>query len=397
MNYFCDEENEIYATQNNKYTLTNLNDLNAKDSENQITQTFKFFNVNNLSEFDDKNNEEEEKNKQKKLKKKEKIQNLLINSLEKTNILYNFLSDLNSKKSNFDLKILQNQFSDEQENKEKSNINYIKKIDFFNKTIDIFNKKLKSMEEKREISQDIFKQLTIFKKFGFFVEENYKFPEIKENIITKLIYKNCLNFNNIFTKEKVAKKFSMNLTFNQIEKRFDISYDFFDKFSAKFDIYIFFLVRISEKNYYFCINDLIENYANSLVANFDKQLHDFELEKYLCFIYKYLYYKMLKVEIMKITELIKDNFFEYKNFSFELDVKNKEYSIIANYFDNISTEFKIIKADKKKNYEDVLNKKNIKVLSLQNFEDFDVNCIYTGERNNYGIGNENNSRINYGI
>jgi hypothetical protein len=60
MNYFFgeEEENDIYSSQNNKYIITNLNDLNSKeiDNENVLIKTFKFFNINNLSEFNTNTN-----------------------------------------------------------------------------------------------------------------------------------------------------------------------------------------------------------------------------------------------------------------------------------------------------------------------------------------------------
>jgi len=359
--YVFDEiSNERLHLQNNKYLLTNISHLNREVDYNEYVKIFKFFNINNLSENNENQKIVSEEKKRKKQKKREKIDHFLRDTAEKTEILINFLSNLNKDKSIFYLKNLRELKVNESEKRENQTINYLKKVDFLDKSIKIFNNKLSLMKENKDISQLIFRELLNFKRNGFLVEENYKFPEIVETLSTKLIFKNCFILENLLGKKILEKKFSMNLTYKNLEpkhkeensnhKHFQLNYDFYEKFKKKKKLEFLLILKIFNKKLVYNLGQILDDWIEVYFSNIlDDSVKKYAMINYLKFIYKYICYKIFKLEIRNISKIIGNNFYENKQFSYYLDRNSTYLSINSSYYDILEVNLMMMKIKENSN------------------------------------------------
>lgn len=400
MDYLEEEANAmiLLQNQNRNYALTNLRNINRAERESEAVKIFKFFTVNNLSEYYNiqpenpedylnsngnmsnnnynKNsnfNSEVEERRQNKIKKKEKIESYLRDSAERAEVLIEFLSNLTKSNSIFGFRMLRDFFVNQTERAENYQVNYLKKKDFFHKSIQIFKNKTQKIRENKEVSQLIFSELTAFKALGFLVEDDYKLGEIKENITTNLIFKTCNNYENIFSKKKIEEKFLLNLIYENSnntlkaditgKKKFLLKFNFCDAFNKKYQLEFFLVVKLQERKVAFNITMVIEDWIKSNFSDIKRE--GYELINYIIFIYKYLFYKMMKIEIKKINENLLSNIFEYKNLSLFLNEENRRLSINASYHDMLETEILAFKLAKN-------NAKNFN-MSNQNYSPNDAN------------------------
>ncbi len=353
MNLFEEEFNEMVLLQNNKYVLTNISDLNREVDYNELSRIFNFFNINNTSEYNTNNKIESEEKKQKKNKKKDKIETFLRDSAEKTEVLINFLTNLNKDKSIFTLRNLRDLKINENEKKENETINYLKKIDFLEKSTKIFNTKLSIMKDNKDISQLIFRELINFKKNGFLVEENYKFPESIENISTKLIYKSCLNLENLFGKAQIQNKFTMNLVYEYQNsknkedinnRKFELNYDFYEKFNRNYRLDFILSIKLFGKKYNYNFGNILEDWIEIYFFNLiDESLKKYEILNYMKFMFKYIFYKIFKLETHNILKLIKTNFYENKLFTYFINKTSSEITINSSYMDILEVNLSVMK------------------------------------------------------
>jgi len=414
MNFFEEELNEMVLLQNNKYILTNISDLNRDVDCNEFVKIFKFFNINNIPENQAKANEkhlESEENKQKKLRKREKIDAFLRDSAERTEVLINFLTMINKEKSIFSLKNLRDLKANEAEKKESEAINYLKKVDFFNKSIKFFSNRITTMRENKDLSQLIFRELLLFKKNGFLVEENYKFPDLIETISTKLVHKITLNFENLLGKTNVESKFSLNLLYdypsnkgteenikNLNIKKFDLKYDFFDKFNKKHRLDFVLIIRFLGKSFVFNIGHILDQWVEAYFSNIlDESIKKYDILNYLKFMFKYIWYRVFKIEIQNIIKLTKSNFYENKQFSYYINNNNTEFSINSSYLDILEVNLLIMKNKPNANLENMFKdgfefksisnnllnpNKNVNLTSNSNIAAFNNSMVLGNQPNN---------------
>src|SRR5690606_18808159 len=106
-------------------------------------------------------------------KKRQNILNQLYNSKDKLESLMMFLSLATLDKPFYKLKGLNVDVEKKSERNDLRKINYLKKIDCFNKTIENFKKNLQVTQDQNKISQIIFRELTYMKELGFYVEDSF--------------------------------------------------------------------------------------------------------------------------------------------------------------------------------------------------------------------------------
>lgn len=399
MNLFEEELNEMVLLQNNKYILTNISDLNRDVDYNESVKIFKFFNINNLSENQANEKQESDENKQKKLRKREKVESFLRDSAERTEVLINFLTNLNKDKSIFSLKNLRDLKVNENEKKESDSINYLKKVDFFDKSIKIFNNRISTMKENKDLSQLIFRELLNFKKNGFLVEENYKFPDLVETITTRLVHKITLNLENLLGKANVENKFSLNLVYdysnnrnkeeNIINKKFELKYDFYEKFNKKHKLDFILVIKFLGKSFLYNLGQILEHWIEVYFANIiDDSIKKYDILNYMKFMFKYIWYKICKIEVQNILELIKSNFYENKQFSYYINHNNNEFSINSSYLELLEVNLSIMKNKPNANLENMF-KDGFEFKNINGFNS-NTNKNVNLQANNLNIHQPNN-------
>jgi hypothetical protein len=400
MNLFEEELNEMILLQNNKYILTNISDLNRDIDYNEYAKIFKFFNINNFNENQANEKQDSEENKQIKLRKREKIESYLRDSAERTEVLISFLTNLNKDKSVFSLKNLRDLKVNEIEKKENESINYLKKVDFFENSIKIFNNRITMMKENKDISQLIFRELLNFKKNGFLVEENYKFPDLIETISTRLIHKITLNIENLLGKANIQKKFSLNLLYDYANnknkeeihnnKKFELKYDFYEKFNKKNKLYFLLNIKFLGKSTLYNLSNILDYWIEAYFSTIlDDTIKKYDILNYLKFMFKYIWYKIFKIEIQNIIKLLKTNFYENKQFSYYLNKNNSEYSINSSYLDILEVNLLVMKSKPNINLESFF-KDEFELKNITNFRsNQNKNIIFQANPiNNYNLNSQ---------
>lgn len=403
MNLFEEELNEMVLLQNNKYILTNISDLNRDVDYNEHSKIFKFFNINNFIDNVKQNEKlDSEENKLKKQGKREKIEAYLRESAERTEVLISFLTNLNKDKSIFAMKNLRDLKINEIEKKENDSVNYLKKVDFFDKSIKMFNNRIAIMKENKDISQLIFRELLNFKKNGFLVEENYKFPDLLETISTRLVHKITLNLENLLGKKNIENKFSLNLLYeytsnkNKEEtkniKKFDLKYEFYEKFKKKHKLDFLLNIKILGKSFLYNLGSILEYWIEAYFSNIlDETIKKYDILNFLKFKFKYIWYKLFKIETQNIIKLIRSNFYEIKQFSYYINKNNSQFSINCSYLDILEINLIVMKNKPnfniENNFKDDFLLRNISIFKSNAYKNVNLNS----NTNNNFINNQLNN------
>jgi hypothetical protein len=408
---------EYISEIDNSQTISNIKQLNQPSTENEILRVVKFFQLLNLNKNNDseKLNDPNTQNSQniqsshstQFIKKRQHIINQLSSSRDKLENLMLFLSLATLEKPFYKLKVLNIDTEKRAERLELKKINYLKKTDCFTKAIKSFNKSLKDISEHNRISQIVFRELMNLKEIGFYVEDSFKFPEIKETqsakVQLKLTHRLIKLYENISpnlfpneTKENAFKKFhekfSFDLEYNTQKNNFEMTSKFVENFSKKFDIGFSLEIKdnnsdgeniiLSKSNF----NRLLENLINenlNLIMNNNKgnlnpltntnistpqgqnkninfsnfsnfninniflqnsqQSDKYKLSSYLVFFSKYFFYTLFKLEIRHLLRVLENDHFEYKNFSFKIEEEVKEFAIVLNHNDFLQVKIKMCK------------------------------------------------------
>ena len=237
------------------------------------------------------------------------------------------------------------------ENSEKmKRIIFLKKREYFKNSIMIYNKEIKELEENCLKTQEIFQKLLELKKFGFYVEQNFKLnlnPNFDDlNIVLQNKY--ILNFSEYFNINKhnfilSIQKPSENNTiknYPQEENDFILFSKFFDDFSKKYKIVFEFELKVDNSSFinfdYSVMDDIINSILQQKIKlNLQKIKNNSKVEIYLQFYFKYLLYKFLKLEINEILKILKkegkNNIFVFKQFTIILKQHGNQISIEAKY------------------------------------------------------------------
>ena len=237
------------------------------------------------------------------------------------------------------------------ENSEKmKRIIFLKKREYFKNSIMIYNKEIKELEENCLKTQEIFQKLLELKKFGFYVEQNFKLnlnPNFDDlNIVLQNKY--ILNFSEYFNINKhnfilSIQKPSENNTiknYPQEENDFILESKFFDDFSKKYKIVFEFELKVDNSSFinfdYSVMDDIINSILQQKIKlNLQQIKNNSKVEIYLQFYFKYLLYKFFKLEINEILKILKkegkNNIFVFKQFTIILKQHGNQISIEAKY------------------------------------------------------------------
>ena len=237
------------------------------------------------------------------------------------------------------------------ENSEKmKRIIFLKKREYFKNSIMIYNKEIKELEENCLKTQEIFQKLLELKKFGFYVEQNFKLnlnPNFDDlNIVLQNKY--ILNFSEYFNINKhnfilSIQKPSENNTiknYPQEENDFILESKFFDDFSKKYKIVFEFELKVDNSSFinfdYSVMDDIINSILQQkMKLNLQQIKNNSKVEIYLQFYFKYLLYKFFKLEINEILKILKkegkNNIFVFKQFTIILKQHGNQISIEAKY------------------------------------------------------------------
>jgi hypothetical protein len=237
------------------------------------------------------------------------------------------------------------------ENSEKmKRIIFLKKREYFKNSIIIYNKEIKELEENCLKTQEIFQKLLELKKFGFYVEQNFKLnlnPNFDDlNIVLQNKY--ILNFSEYFNINKhnfilSIQKPSENNTiknYPQEENDFILESKFFDDFSKKYKIVFEFELKVDNSSFinfdYSVMDDIINSILQQKIKlNLQQIKNNSKVEIYLQFYFKYLLYKFFKLEINEILKILKkegkNNIFVFKQFTIILKQHGNQISIEAKY------------------------------------------------------------------
>ena len=237
------------------------------------------------------------------------------------------------------------------ENSEKmKRIIFLKKREYFKNSIMIYNKEIKELEENCLKTQEIFQKLLELKKFGFYVEQNFKLnlnPNFDDlNIVLQNKY--ILNFSEYFNINKhnfilSIQKPSENNTiknYPQEENDFILESKFFDDFSKKYKIVFEFELKVDNSSFinfdYSVMDDIINSILQQKIKlNLQQIKNNSKVEIYLQFYFKYLLYKFFKLEINEILKILKkegkNNIFVFKQFTIILKQHGNQISIEVKY------------------------------------------------------------------
>ena len=237
------------------------------------------------------------------------------------------------------------------ENSEKmKRIIFLKKREYFKNSIMIYNKEIKELEENCLKTQEIFQKLLELKKFGFYVEQNFKLnlnPNFDDlNIVLQNKY--ILNFSEYFNINKhnfilSIQKPSENNTiknYPQEENDFILESKFFEDFSKKYKIVFEFELKVDNSSFinfdYSVMDDIINSILQQKIKlNLQQIKNNSKVEIYLQFYFKYLLYKFFKLEINEILKILKkegkNNIFVFKQFTIILKQHGNQISIEAKY------------------------------------------------------------------
>ena len=237
------------------------------------------------------------------------------------------------------------------ENSEKmKRIIFLKKREYFKNSIMIYNKEIKELEENCLKTQEIFQKLLELKKFGFYVEQNFKLnlnPNFDDlNIVLQNKY--ILNFSEYFNINKhnfilsIQKPSENNTIKNhpQEENDFILESKFFDDFSKKYKIVFEFELKVDNSSFinfdYSVMDDIINSILQQKIKlNLQQIKNNSKVEIYLQFYFKYLLYKFFKLEINEILKILKkegkNNIFVFKQFTIILKQHGNQISIEAKY------------------------------------------------------------------
>ena len=237
------------------------------------------------------------------------------------------------------------------ENSEKmKRIIFLKKREYFKNSIMIYNKEIKELEENCLKTQEIFQKLLELKKFGFYVEQNFKLnlnPNFDDlNIVLQNKY--ILNFSEYFNINKhnfilsIQKPSEKNTIKNypQEENDFILESKFFDDFSKKYKIVFEFELKVDNSSFinfdYSVMDDIINSILQQKIKlNLQQIKNNSKVEIYLQFYFKYLLYKFFKLEINEILKILKkegkNNIFVFKQFTIILKQHGNQISIEAKY------------------------------------------------------------------
>jgi len=345
------EEEEYISHKDNKLTISNISNLNQPPTEIELLRAIKFFQLMNFN-INEETSSNPEKNKV--IKIKEVIQNYLLNSRERLDMLIDFIRITTIEKNIFKLKVLNVTPIKKNEKNEMKKINFLKKLDYFDKSINLIQKKMKEFNENNKISQVIFKELITLKEYGLNVEDNFKFPDKQDTIYINLIHKNLkiyeiLNFSHADTeesKQKFHQKFYFYLNYFTKTGNFELSSQFYENFIKKseltFDLRIKFpngTYMMNNKKFEIFLDDLI---LKNLSLNYPRT-DKYNLKTILLFFVKYLFYKLFKLEIKNLVKLKQTNFFYHKNFLLTFKEYGKEFYLNLNYFNFLEVSFKVSK------------------------------------------------------
>ena len=237
------------------------------------------------------------------------------------------------------------------ENSEKmKRIIFLKKREYFKNSIMIYNKEIKELEENCLKTQEIFQKLLELKKFGFYVEQNFKLnlnPNFDDlNIVLQNKY--ILNFSEYFNINKhnfilsIQKPSEKNTIKNypQEENDFILESKFFDDFSKRYKIVFEFELKVDNSSFinfdYSVMDDIINSILQQKIKlNLQQIKNNSKVEIYLQFYFKYLLYKFFKLEINEILKILKkegkNNIFVFKQFTIILKQHGNQISIEAKY------------------------------------------------------------------
>jgi hypothetical protein len=316
-----------YISSDNKVTITNVAFLDSPPIENEYLRALKLLQIFNSDIFNTNKQTEGENKKQ---AKKQKIQSLLINSIERIDNLINFLKFSCYEKNFFKFKVLPEERSIEKDNFKLRKLNYIKKVECLNTAINNFGTKLQQINDEKIASQIIFNELINLKELGFKIENNFTFPPLKENMTFRLTHMILDNTENIL---KTQKYFFL-LTYNTKSKKFELNNDFYNNWKNKFSLKFEAILQLgNNNNLHIDFEKILDSLIlDNLAISQKNDIEKYKIHSYLSFYIKYLIYSIFKVELRSLSNIADSNFFKFRNFNFITKELNKEFSITATYF-----------------------------------------------------------------